>query len=165
MEMAVVHDLGELSAGDYTPHDEIPKRKCSPQFVILRLINVDKKHEQEKLFFQWLQCILPDHPASKLMMDRWQEYEDMVTPEALWLYDADKMESVIQSREYTMRGHANLEEFLQLIPRFTTSQMAAWGRVVHEELQQDQTPKLQIPIIFVTGMLCPCLGKIGLNSI
>jgi 5'-deoxynucleotidase YfbR-like HD superfamily hydrolase len=60
-----------------------------------------------------------------MMMDRWQEYEDRESLEALWLYDADKMESVIQSREYAMRGYANLEEFLGLIPKFTTSQMVA----------------------------------------
>ncbi|TVY12538.1 HD domain-containing protein 2 [Lachnellula arida] len=29
MEMALVHDLGETVAGDYTPHDKIPKGKAS----------------------------------------------------------------------------------------------------------------------------------------
>ncbi|TVY12539.1 hypothetical protein LARI1_G009226 [Lachnellula arida] len=85
-------------------------------------------------------------------MDRWQEYEDRKTPEALWLYDADKMESVIQSREYAERGYANLEEFLGLIPKFTTSQMAAWGKVLHEEIQHSQIQRQHIPIIFIAGL-------------
>lgn len=87
------------------------------------------------------------------MMDRWQEYEDRKTPEALWLYDADKLESVIQSVEYTLRGYPNLEEFLGLVPKFKSPQMAAWGKVLLEELQQGQTHRQQIPIIFVTGLL------------
>jgi 5'-deoxynucleotidase YfbR-like HD superfamily hydrolase len=85
-------------------------------------------------------------------MGLWQEYEDRKTPEALWLYDADKMESVIQSREYAERGHTNLEEFLGLVPKFTTSQMAAWGNVLHEEIQHNQIYRQYIPIIFVTGL-------------
>jgi 5'-deoxynucleotidase YfbR-like HD superfamily hydrolase len=85
-------------------------------------------------------------------MELWQEYEDRKTPEALWLYDADKMESVIQSREYTERGHTNLDEFLGLIPKFTTSQMAAWGKALLEETQQGQIHRQHIPIIFVTGL-------------
>jgi len=96
-------------------------------------------------------------------MELWQEYEDRKTPEALWLYDADKMESVIQSREYDERGHTNLEEFLGLIPKFTTSQMAAWGKVLHEEIQQVQIHRQHIPIIFVTGLFCHHLLRVGLT--
>lgn len=114
---------------------------------------VEKKHEQEKLFFQWLQSELPNHTVSKTMMDRWLEYEDRRTPEALWLYDADKMESVIQAREYTMRGCTGLEEFLGLIPKFTTSQMVTWGKVLCEEVHQSHVPRQKISIIFVTGLL------------
>jgi 5'-deoxynucleotidase YfbR-like HD superfamily hydrolase len=44
-------------------------------------------------------------------MELWQEYEDRKTPEALWLYDADKMESVIQSREYAERGIRTSKSF------------------------------------------------------
>jgi len=62
------------------------------------------------------------------------------------------MESVIQSREYAERGHTNLEEFLGLILKFTTPQRAAWGRVLHEEIQQGQIHRQHIPIIFVTGL-------------
>ena len=87
-------------------------------------------------------------------MELWQEYEDRETAEALWLYDADKMESVIQSIEYAARGHSNLGEFLGLIPKFTTSQMITWGEVVHEEIRRDQTPRRYVPIIFVTGLFC-----------
>jgi hypothetical protein len=78
----------------------------------------------------------------------------------MWLYDADKMESVIQSREYAGRGHTNLDEFLGLIPKFTTSHMATWGKVTLEELQQGQIHKQRIPVIFVTGLLYQSLVEI-----
>ncbi|KAN0112373.1 hypothetical protein V8E51_005324 [Hyaloscypha variabilis] len=87
------------------------------------------------------------HDKLRDLMELWQEYEDRKTPEALWLYDADKMES----------RHTNLEEFLGLIPKFTTPQRAAWGRVLHEEIQQGQIHRQHIPIIFVTGL--PSIDK------
>ncbi|KFZ23194.1 hypothetical protein V502_02324 [Pseudogymnoascus sp. VKM F-4520 (FW-2644)] len=105
---------------------------------------VYKKHEQEKRFFQYAKSILPDHPVPEYWMELWQEYEDRKSKEALWLYDADKAESVIQSVEYANRGHKNLSEFLGLIPKFTTPQMANWGKVLREEVHR--------PIIFVTGL-------------
>ncbi|KAH9217800.1 HD domain-containing protein [Leptodontidium sp. 2 PMI_412] len=141
-DMALIHDFGEIIAGDYTPHDNVPKKT---------------KHEQEKLFFQYTETILPGHPTPQYWLELWQEYEERKTPETMWLYDADKMESVIQSREYAGRGYTNLEEFLGLIPKFTTSHMATWGKVTLEELQQGQIRRQQIPIIFVTGL--PSTGK------
>ncbi|KAI9046424.1 hypothetical protein LZ554_009557 [Drepanopeziza brunnea f. sp. 'monogermtubi'] len=47
-DMALVHDFGEIVAGDYTPHDKVPK---------------ETKHEQEQLFFQYYQSLLPGHPS------------------------------------------------------------------------------------------------------
>ncbi|CZS92468.1 uncharacterized protein RAG0_03043 [Rhynchosporium agropyri] len=134
LAMAIVHDLGELFAGDYTPHDKLPKGKT---FYLSE---------------DWATSILPNHPAPRYWIELWQEYEERQTAEARWLYDADKMESVIQSREYTGRGYPNLDEFLGLIPKFTTSHMATWGKVLHEEIKHDQVQQRRVPIIFVTGL-------------
>ncbi|KAK2963178.1 putative metal-dependent phosphohydrolase [Blattamonas nauphoetae] len=95
VKMGLLHDLAESLIGDLTPDQAATVNK----------------HELEKQGFQQLVSDLPD-PISKDFLDLWLEFEEGTTPEARFMKEIDKLEMVLQAREYeTDQPGVNLEPF------------------------------------------------------
>ena len=95
VEMALVHDLAEAVVGDITPYDGVA---------------ADEKRRREEETMRELAALAGD-PA---LLDLWREYDAAATPEARFVKELDKLETVLQAAEYGARpdvGHAALDEF------------------------------------------------------
>ena len=93
--MALVHDLAEARVGDITPFDGI---------------SADEKRRREEAAMAELSALAgaPD------LLALWREYDAAETPEARFVKEIDKLETVLQAAEYGARGgvgHAALDEF------------------------------------------------------
>jgi len=91
LRMAVTHDLCESIAGDVTPF-------CDSGAVA-------SKHDNEKAAMEQIRKIVGD-PLGKELYELWNEYEELVTPEAIYCKDIDKFEMVMQCYEYE-KAHLN----------------------------------------------------------
>jgi len=82
LKMILVHELGEIEAGDITPHDNVP---------------AEVKYQKE------LNCIT--NIAFKSCMGEilhlWLEFEENITPEAQFVKKIDKLDAVMQSKVYS----------------------------------------------------------------
>lgn len=93
--MALVHDLAESSVGDITPFDGVPP---------------EEKRRREEGAMRELASLAGDHAV----LDLWREYDAAETPEARFVKELDRLETVLQAYEYGSRdevGHAVLDEF------------------------------------------------------
>ena len=93
--MALVHDLAEALVGDITPYDGI-----SP----------DDKRAREEAAMRELASLAADESLLAL----WREYDGAASPEARFVKELDKLETVLQASEYGARGDAApgaLDEF------------------------------------------------------
>ena len=91
--MALLHDMGEVYAGDITPQDglsEHAKRTAERETVIRNLGNL---------------------PAGQEYLKIWEEFETGETPEARFVRQIDKLEMGLQARIYTEQGYRDLEQF------------------------------------------------------
>lgn len=82
MKMALIHDLGEVIAGDITPYDGIERQ--------------EKRRKEE----EGLRQLLEDLPKGNEYMNLWKEYEDQKSEEAIILKNIDKLEMAAQALEY-----------------------------------------------------------------
>ena len=93
-KMIMVHELGEIEAGDITPLDEISDFE---------------KYQKE------LECVSNIAFMSEMgeILRLWLEFEDNKTPEAQFVKKIDKLDAVMQSKVYSkMNGDNSLfEEF------------------------------------------------------
>jgi putative hydrolase of HD superfamily len=95
LEMAVVHDLPEVHAGDITPHDGV-------------LAAV--KTERERAAMEHL---FAGYPRSDELKALWEEYEGGITPEALFVKACDKLDMALQAQWYEkQQPGTDLEEFV-----------------------------------------------------
>ncbi|UCG95244.1 MAG: HD domain-containing protein [archaeon] len=95
VKMAIVHDLSEILAGDMTPYDEISE---------------GGKHEKEEEAIKKLTEKLHD----KEILELWNEYEERKTPEAKFVYEADKLEMLLQAYEYEKEQKVDLQDFWEM---------------------------------------------------
>ena len=96
LKMANIHDLAETIIGDFTPIDPI-----SPE----------EKHTREVMA---MQQIVAELPPENDVLALFQEYEAMVTPEALFVKGIDKLDAVMQAKFYDQKFHKKgklFEEF------------------------------------------------------
>ena len=86
VRMALLHDLAESTVGDLTPRQ--------------------KQRHQEELESDAMMKILSTLPekVSQLYRQVWDEYERNETPEARLVHSYDKIEMLIQAKEYA-RAH------------------------------------------------------------
>lgn len=87
LQIALVHDLPEVIAGDITPHDGV---------------STVEKHELER---KAAQQMMPNH-----LYKLWEEYQDNQTPEAHFVHQMDKIDMAIQAIAY--RDKKNTDEFI-----------------------------------------------------
>lgn len=85
LRMALTHDLCESIAGDVTPF-------CDAGAIA-------SKHDKEKAAMNEIRKIVGD-PLGKELFELWLEYEEQITPVALYCKDIDKFEMVMQAYEY-----------------------------------------------------------------
>ena len=99
VSMALVHDFGEVYAGDITPRDGI-----SP----------GEKHRRELDSINHRFASLPD---GERYVALWQEYDAGQTPEAGFVRQVDSLEMGLQAAVYANQGFDNMSEFFESASR------------------------------------------------
>lgn len=95
LRMALVHELGEVYAGDITPVDGIP---------------AEEKYRREREAFLAVTTGLPE--ADELLA-LWEEFEEGKSPEAKLLRRLDRLELGIQAALLKAEGYDRMDEFLE----------------------------------------------------
>ena len=82
MKLSIVHELGEIYAGDYTPCDNI---------------TIQKKHELEE---EAINRLLNSVNFENDFLELWKEYEKQETEESKFVKQLDKLECIMQASCY-----------------------------------------------------------------
>lgn len=93
--MALVHDLGESIVGDITPFDGV-----APE---------EKRRRERQAMVR-----LSELAGAPELLALWEEYDRGATPEARFVKELDKLETVVQAAEYEAEHAAELDEFWAL---------------------------------------------------
>jgi putative hydrolase of HD superfamily len=91
--MALIHDLGEIYAGDFTPQDGMPG---------------DEKHALEAKAFQQ---VFGGLTGGQRYIDVWRDYERGESPEAHFVKQVDRLEMALQASVYARRGFPDMGDF------------------------------------------------------
>ncbi|MBE6154176.1 MAG: HD domain-containing protein [Firmicutes bacterium] len=82
LKMGIIHELGEVYAGDYTPYDNITK---------------DEKHIKEK---EAILKVLETLDENNDYLEIWEEFEKLATEEAKFIKNVDQLEFLLQACAY-----------------------------------------------------------------
>jgi putative hydrolase of HD superfamily len=93
LRMALLHDFGEIHAGDLTPADGIP---------------VEEKQRREE---RSVERVLAGLPGAERYLELWSEYAAGASPEAQFVRQVDRLEMVLQAAVYERQRGADLSEF------------------------------------------------------
>lgn len=93
VSMALLHDLGEVYAGDLTPADGVPS---------------DEKHRRERVS---VERVLGGLERGSEYVALWEQYERCDTPEARLVRQVDRLEMGLQAYLYERQGGVELSEF------------------------------------------------------
>ena len=124
LKMIIVHDLGEVYAGDYQVYGkDVPANK----------------HELEEKSLVKLLATLPSYSKHEIM-DLWNEFEDRKTAEAKFGVALDKLEVLIQHNE------ADVSTYLEGEGKYNLTyadDKVVYNQVIKEfrELIRDETKK------------------------
>lgn len=99
IKMALVHEIGEIYAGDITPVDGI---------------SLTQKYELE---LQSIEKVFSSYPEGDEFINLWKEFEKAESPEAKFLKQIDKFEMGMQAEIYKGHGHNKMDEFLDSAER------------------------------------------------
>lgn len=119
VKLALVHDMAEAIVGDITPNDAS--------------VTKAEKHRRELETMVYLTgpSLLGgfNKTAATEIMNLWQEYENISSPEARFVKDVDKLELILQTIEYEkeFRGKKDLEQFLGVRKQIKSPEVAAWA--------------------------------------
>lgn len=94
LEMVLVHELGEVYAGDITPAHDIPN---------------EEKHRLEA---ESVERVLSGVSEGGHYIQLWREFEQGDSPEARFVRQMDKLEMGMQAGVYRRQGLADLSGFL-----------------------------------------------------
>ncbi len=109
IKMALIHDIGEVYAGDITPYDSIlPKNKKDVRKLMRthpRFSSSEKRElalEKHKKEWQALIKITSrlDRNLREEILNLWLDYEEGLTKEGRFLKQVDKVENLLQALEY-----------------------------------------------------------------
>ena len=95
LRMALLHDFGEIDAGDFTPMDGIP---------------LQEKHRLEK---ESILDVLSGLPNGADYAAVWDEFEEGKSLEAQFIRQVDRLEMGLQASIYELQGLLKTDEFLQ----------------------------------------------------
>ena len=93
LRMSILHDFGEVYAGDFTPLDGV---------------GPEEKHALEKAS---LLKIFAQTPNNALYNRIWDEFEDEQTPEARFVRQVDRLEMALQAAVYRFEKLPEPQEF------------------------------------------------------
>ncbi len=119
IRMALLHDFGEIYAGDIIPSDQMdPEQKV-------------------KLERQSVVRIFADLPEGGSYLALWEEFEAGESPEAHFVHQIDRLEMALQASVYEYSGYPNLQEFFDTSDQAITdprlrSILAAIGALRHD---------------------------------
>ena len=82
IKMAIIHELGEVYAGDYTPYDNITKE--------------DKHNKEKEAILKVLETLDENNDYSEI----WEEFEKLETEEAKFIKNVDELEFLLQACAY-----------------------------------------------------------------
>ncbi len=82
MKLSIIHELGEIYGGDFTPIDKISK---------------EEKHKIER---ESIQKLLNTISFKTDFLELWEEYERQETKEAIFIKQLDKLECIMQGSSY-----------------------------------------------------------------
>lgn len=91
--MALLHDFGEVYAGDIVPSDEIDA------------------HEKQDLERESVGRVFDKLPGGEDFSQLWEEFEAGETPEARLVKQLDRLEMGLQAAVYRQQGLGELQEF------------------------------------------------------
>lgn len=95
LRLALLHDIGEIHAGDITPADGMDSAE---------------KHRLESASVEQVLGGLPNGIA---YLELWREYEDGSSMEARFVKQIDRLEMGLQAGVYQLQGIVDSEEFLK----------------------------------------------------
>lgn len=93
LKLALIHDLGEIYAGDITPYDEV-----APE-------------EKNKRELEAVRKIFSSLPNGDQYITLWEEYQNGSSPEASFVKQIDRLEMALQAAVYEHQQAIDLEEF------------------------------------------------------
>jgi len=94
LRMALLHDIGEVYAGDIIPSDQVSEAE---------------KHRLERAS---LEKVLGKLPARQEYLELWLEFEHGESPEAIFVRQIDRLEMGLQARVYQAQGLVGMDEFI-----------------------------------------------------
>lgn len=94
LTMCLVHEFGEINAGDITPAAGISNNDLS------------------KLERAGVESILMKYDGMQRYIDIWHEFEAGVTSESKLVKQIDKLDMAFQARVYSLQHKLNLDEFM-----------------------------------------------------
>ena len=97
IKMCLIHEFGEVYAGDFTPFDNITKKD---------------KYEVEK---KALRIILESIDFDNDFMKVWEEFEERKTSEAQFVKNIDELEFLLQATSYGLK----VESFTNCLSKIT----------------------------------------------
>lgn len=95
IKMSLVHELGEIDSGDFTPFDKISKEERQAK----------EKAGIEKIFSHF--------PEGKEYLKLWGEFEENKSQEAQFIKQIDQLEKAMQAAVYAKQYGKNLGEFIE----------------------------------------------------
>jgi 5'-deoxynucleotidase YfbR-like HD superfamily hydrolase len=93
VRMALLHDLGEVYAGDIIPGDGVSE---------------GEKHQREAEAVRKILSQLPDGQGN---IQLWDEFEEGISPEARFVHQIDRLEMGLQAAVYARQGLIEGDEF------------------------------------------------------
>ena len=93
LKMSLIHDFGEVYAGDFTPAEGISPRE---------------KHQLEK---ESVTRIFERIPQGEIYLALWEDFESGTSPEAQLVRQLDKLEMALQASYYEHQAYGNLTDF------------------------------------------------------
>jgi putative hydrolase of HD superfamily len=99
LRMALLHDFGEIHAGDLTPADGVPP--------------AEKRRREAASVHR----VLGRLPGGARYEELWREYEEGNTPEARLLRQLDRLEMGLQALIYEREGQLDASDFLESVRR------------------------------------------------
>ncbi|KAF4958654.1 hypothetical protein FSARC_10968 [Fusarium sarcochroum] len=136
--MCLVHDMGEITAGDITPADGVTP---------------ERKHLEEKLGLEYLSCLLTksNPKLASQLPEIWLEYEKSETRIAKLVHQIDKFECLHQAFIYQKRhkDKDRLQEFRGQRLKISDKWLADQADKILKEWEELQELPASSPIVFV----------------
>ncbi len=102
VKLALVHDFGEVYAGDIIPADGISEQEKSRRESVA------------------VQQVFSKLPGGQIWIEAWREFEEGATAEALFVRQIDRLEMGLQAVVYARQGLGEMSEFINSARRALT---------------------------------------------